>query len=148
MLNRFYIFLIAVIVQLQLCNINVNAAKLIKINGQVLNSKSYQGVPFAAITVQSTGKGIVASDMGLYEMEVPTDTSTIVTTCVGFKVTVLHLSPSISKGTVFIKLDEDVKVMEEVTVLGEKERIVRVTDNISSIKISPILISQPSQPIL
>jgi len=114
----------------------------LKLQGRVLNTKDNQEIPSVSIAVKSTGKGTVANDKGYFSLEVPSDTSTIVISSIGYKTRSEKLRPSFNFSNFVIKLDEDIQQIDEVTVTAEKGRIVRVSDDISSVKISPKLIAK------
>lgn len=116
--------------------------KGVRIYGQVLSYDDYKPLSFASIVVKGTGKGTVTSESGYFELGVPSDTSTLIVSYVGYKTKEVKLSPVNIQGTFYIKLGKEIINIDEVTVAVEKERIIRVTDNISSVKISPLLIAK------
>jgi len=114
----------------------------VRLYGQILSYRDNQPVSYAAIVVKSTGKGTVSKINGCFDIELPSDTSTIIISCMGYKTLEVKIVPERLQGTYCIKLEESLTELEEVTVATEKDRIVRVTDNISSVKISPILVAR------
>jgi ferric enterobactin receptor len=113
----------------------------IKLEGKIINSKDKQPVPYATITVKSNGNGALTNNNGYFAIELPTDTSSVRVSCIGFKPRTFNITPSTDFKRFFAELDEDIQELDEVTVISEKERIVRVSGNISSVKISPKLVA-------
>ena len=139
--------LVAIILALFLINISSQRAKAqysgpYIIYGEVINKQNRQPIPFASIVVVSTGQGTMSGEDGSFKIVVPSDTSTIQISCLGFlskKKKLWSGSPNVKQS---IKLKPKDQQLDEVTVISEKERIVRITDNISSVKISPKLIAK------
>ena len=110
--------------------------------GRILNYERNDPLPFAAVVVISTGKGTATNEDGYFVLQVPHDTSTLLVTYVGYEQKKVKLNSMRIQSSLVIKLEKDVKQIEEVTVAMEKERIIRVPDQISTVKISPKLIEK------
>jgi ferric enterobactin receptor len=122
--------------------VNCQISGQIKLQGQIYNSKDKQGIPYATIMVKSTGRGSRADENGYYSIDLPSDSSTIVVSSVGYHSKTIKLNSSSPFFLFDVKLEEDIRSLDEVTVTTEKERIVRISENISAVKISPTLISK------
>ncbi len=134
---------LVLVTSLSILLLNAQEKTPVRIYGQVLSYKDNQPLSFASIVNKNTGKGTVARESGFFELEVPSDTSTLVVSYVGFKTKEVKLSPVRISGTLFIKMEEALQQLDEVTVAVEKERIIRVSDNqISAVKISPQMIAK------
>jgi ferric enterobactin receptor len=115
----------------------------IKIIGKVINSNSNEGVPYANLAIKNLGNiGSVAAKDGSFVLEVPSDTITILASSVGYKLKEFKLSQFSYNGLLILKLDEEKREIEQVTIVTEKEKIIRVSEDISSVKISPKLIAK------
>ncbi len=115
----------------------------IKLSGQIINSKNHEAVSYATISVANYKNiGVVSDEEGSFTILVPSDTSTLVISCVGYKTKKEKLNPYISFIFHSIELVEDVKQLDGVTITAEKERIARISSEISSVKISPILVAK------
>jgi len=117
-------------------------SKPVKLYGLVTDVKSSEGLPYVTIAVKHTGKGTSSRATGYFDLEVPSDTSTIVVSCVGYETQVIKLSPERIRQKIEIGLQKGYVEIESVTVSAEKERIIRVSDNISAVKMSPKLIAK------
>ena len=115
----------------------------IKIIGKVIDGNSNEGVPYANLAIKNLGNiGITAAKDGSFILEVPSDTVTLIASSVGYKLKEFKLSDLSYGGLLILKLDEDKKEIEQVTIVTEKEKIIRVSEDISSVKISPKLIAK------
>ncbi len=110
--------------------------------GRILSYEKNEPLPFAAVVVESTGKGSATNEDGFFVIQVPHDTSTLLVSYVGFSDKRIRLNSMRIQSSLVIKLEKDIKQIEEVTVAVEKERIIRVSDQISTVKISPKLIAK------
>ena len=110
--------------------------------GRILSYEGNEPLPFAAVVVLFTGKGTAANEDGYFILQAPHDTSTLLITYVGYEQKKVKLNAMRIKSSLVIKLEKNVKQIEEVTVAKEKERIIRVPDQISTVKISPKLIEK------
>jgi ferric enterobactin receptor len=116
--------------------------KPVKLSGRIINSKDNQSVPFATIAVQSTNLGTISDENGYFAIQLPADTCRLIISSVGFK-TIETDCDSLRRAKVCsIILTEDIHNLDEVTITGEKERIARVNERISTVKISPILVAK------
>ncbi len=115
----------------------------IEVYGRILGEEGLQGIPFSTVVVRSTGKGTVTDDLGYFVISVPSDTSTLVISHLGYQARKVRLDSLKIQGALTIKLSEAIQYIQEVTVAVEKERIVRVPENkISTARISPELIAK------
>jgi hypothetical protein len=114
----------------------------VKLQGQVISSKDGQPVVGATIIIKLNGIGIAADKKGNFSIELPSDSSIIIVSSIGYTSREIKINPSLNLTSYVIILDEDVKLLDEVTVVAEKDRIVRISENFSSVKISPILVTK------
>jgi hypothetical protein len=115
----------------------------VKIIGKVIDSNTNDGVPFVNITVKNAGNiGTTASKDGAFVLEVPSDTVTLLASSVGYKSNEFKLSQFPHEGLLILRIVEDKKEIEQVTIVTEKEKIIRVSEDVSSVKISPKLIAK------
>ena len=114
----------------------------IRLSGQVLNVKTSEPVSFASIGVYVNKTGVVSDDKGYFTIMVPSDTSTIVISSVGYKTKIEKLVAAREFSMYSFHLEEETKQLDEVTVTVEKERIARISSEISSVKMSPALVAK------
>ena len=120
----------------------VSGQESIKLSGQIIDSKNLQPVSYATIAVVMKNTGVISDDKGFFTIQVPSDTSTLVISSVGYKTKKEKLVPGRVSSFYYFKLEEEVKQLDEVTVTAEKERIARVSSEISSVKMSPVLVAK------
>jgi ferric enterobactin receptor len=113
-----------------------------KIIGQVIDSKSLQPVAFATIAVKMQNTGVFSDEKGYFTILVPSDTSTLVISSVGYQSNTEKLNSDKISSFYYFKLTQELKQLDEVKVIAEKDRIVRVSPEISSVKMSPVLVSK------
>jgi ferric enterobactin receptor len=115
----------------------------IQISGQVIDSTDATPLAFATIRIKGTNIAIQTKDNGYFEIEVPSDTCILEITYVGYKNKKIKLNPYLAKSALTIKLSKTNEELAEVSVVQEKEKIIRLSANeISSVKISPKLIAK------
>jgi ferric enterobactin receptor len=141
-MNRFTIVLLLFLILIFPSGLKGQGSGEHKVYGRILSYQGNTPLSFAAVVVISTGKGSSTNEDGYFAMEVPHDTSTLLISYVGYKDKKIKLNSIRIQSSLVIKLEKDVKEIEEVTVAMEKERIIRVPDQISTVKISPKLIAR------
>lgn len=123
-------------------NIYAQQGKIYRLQGKIYNSKDNQPIPSAVVIVKTTGKGTAANANGYYTIDLPTDTTSITISSLGYLSKVIRLKPDVNFLSFNIPLDEDVQSLDAVTVIAEKERIVRLSENISAVRMSPKLVAK------
>jgi ferric enterobactin receptor len=113
-----------------------------RLSGHVVNVKNSEPVSFASIGVYANKTGVVSDDNGYFTIMVPSDTSTIIISSVGYKTKMEKLVPIRDFSMYSFHLEEETKQLDEVTVTIEKERIARISSEISSVKMSPVLVAK------
>src|SRR4030042_5356172 len=112
------------------------------IQGKIINQKNNQPIPMASVAIISTGKGTITNNNGYFILKVSSDTATLLISSVGYKKQKLSLSDTSDLSNLVIPMEEEVINLDEVTIVTEKERIARMSENISSIKMSPKLVAK------
>ena len=120
----------------------VSGQASIKIFGQVIGNRNSQPVAFATVAVALKNTGVISDEKGFFTIQVPSDTSTLIISSVGYKTKREKLVSGSLSSFYYFKLDEEVKQLDEVTVTAEKDRIARVSSEISSVKMSPVLVAK------
>jgi ferric enterobactin receptor len=110
--------------------------------GQIVNSGSQQPVSYATISLLDKKTGVISDSKGYFTLKVPSDTASLIVSCVGFQTMKEKLNPNKPFLYYIILIKENVKELDQVTVTAEKERIARVTNDVSSVKMSPVLVSK------
>ena len=100
--------------------------------------------PLRRSQVRSTGEGTTSNVDGYFTLlHVPTDTSTLVVSYIGYKTLELKLNPNylLNNGRLKIELESAITELQSVTISDRKEHMVKLNDKISTISISPAQLS-------
>lgn len=113
------------------------------LSGIIKDKISGETLPYANIAVQGTNNGTSTNQDGYFTLlNVPSDTSTLIISYLGYKTTRLRLSPELVKKQLVVLIAPDYDELQEVVITDRKnEQLLRVSDNISQISISPAQIA-------
>jgi TonB-linked SusC/RagA family outer membrane protein len=101
------------------------------ITGKVTSSEEPQGVPGASIVVKGTTIGAITDIDGTYSINVPENATTLVFSFVGYLTKEVNIQ---NRSVIDVQLETDVKVLNEVVVVGYGTQERReVTGSVSSI---------------
>ncbi|POY36532.1 TonB-dependent receptor [Solitalea longa] len=107
------------------------------LTGRVVDAASGESLPYVNITIVGTKQGTATNADGYFTLnKVPTDTSTLFISYLGYHKTSFHLNPDLPKAGLIIELNPD-NELEEVLVVADKEDLMKVSEKVSMIKISP-----------
>ena len=121
----------------------IKAQKTIEIFGIVTNEKTGEPVYSATIGVSELGIGTITSEMGYFYLDVPSDTVTITISYIGYEKHEIKLNKQLTESRIDILLTQTAENIEEVMIIAEKEKIIRVNpDVVSAVSISPELIAK------
>ncbi|HVN58256.1 MAG TPA: TonB-dependent receptor [Bacteroidales bacterium] len=124
-------------------NAGPSPAKVMHITGQVVDSLDNTPLFYAAIVIKGTNIAVFTRDNGSFDMAVPSDTSTLVITYVGYRQKEIRLDRSYADRWFKVKMSRTNRSLTEVIVVSEKEKIVRLSsDEVSSVMMSPKLIAK------
>ncbi|MDN5202408.1 TonB-dependent receptor [Fulvivirgaceae bacterium BMA10] len=108
------------------------------LTGKVKDRVSGETLPFANIWVKSTQKGTSTNQDGFFTLlNVPSDTSTIIIQYMGYLTKELRLYPDLLSGPLVVEINPISAELEEVVITDRKEHIMRASEGISTISISP-----------
>ncbi|WP_020526438.1 TonB-dependent receptor domain-containing protein [Flexithrix dorotheae] len=113
------------------------------LSGLVKADESGESLPFATVVIKSTGKGSTTNLDGFFTLfNVPSDTSTLLISYLGYQTQELKLTPELMKSELSISLNSIVNELNEVVVsaVGE-ENMMKASENISQVSISPAQIA-------
>jgi hypothetical protein len=136
------LLLLAAIFFMESPGVNAQPKSFPIFKGRVISSKDNQAIPNVAIVIKSTYKGTISDVNGYFKLEIPKDSITIILSSIGYNSKEIKVKQNVDLPLQTISLDEDIKSLDEVSVFAEKERIARVSENISSIKMSPVLVAK------
>ena len=119
-------------------NFNFTLAGILK------DSETGESLPFATIMAKGTSNGVTTNLDGYFTLHnVPTDTSTLIVSYIGYKKTELKLNPNLSKANLIVEVVPSSVSLNEVVVIGQREDVLRVsTESISTIKMTPKKLKQ------
>lgn len=106
-----------------------------ELTGTVLSSKSYEPIPFAHIQIAGTNAGTVSNANGQFNLHVPTKSTMLYITSIGFKATKVSVDGSRDK-SIRIVLEEDLVALSEVVFVGVDEARLLVEKAINQIPVN------------
>lgn len=111
-----------------------------KLSGKVIDGKTREALPFVTIVPKGKSRGTTTNIDGYFTLlEVPSDTSTIMLSYLGYERKEVYLSPDINTIDLVVEMKSEAMNLEEVVVTAEKEDLLQVSGNQASmIKMSPI----------
>ncbi len=115
--------------------------------GMIQDAQTGEMLPNALIRVAGENKGTVSNKDGFFSLsQVPTDTSTIEVSYLGYKKSTVKLDPNKSKSTIRISMSENTVDLAEFTVVDlRSDNTIQYGEEISQISIDPnSLTSLPS----
>ena len=137
-----FLFLVISIYFVNIKNNFSQSQKEKMVQGKIIDQKNNQPIPMVSVVILSTGKGTTTNDNGYFILHVPSDTITLQLYSIGYKSQKYNLSDVINPANLVILMEEEVISLDEVTISAEKDRIARVSENISSVKMSPKLVAK------
>ncbi len=108
----------------------------ITITGKVTSAEDGEGLPGVNVIVKGTSQGTVTDVDGIYKIDVPDETSTIVFSSVGYQTEEVTVG---SKTVIDISLKADIKALEEIVVVGYGTvKKSDLTGSVSTVKASEL----------
>lgn len=113
------------------------------LTGRVLDKAAGESLPFVTIQVKGTNIGVSTNVDGYYSLlKVPTDTSTLVVSYLGYAPKTIFLNPELPKNNLVIELEPAVQELDVVVVKGEREELMRANNpQVSMLKMTPKMIA-------
>lgn len=110
----------------------------ITVSGVVKDQKTGETMPFVNVVVQSTHRGVSSNVDGYFTIfNVPTDTSTLLITRLGYSVTRYKLSPEKIKAGVVVEIAPSAVSMEAFTVEESKDNTIEIAEEVGKITLNP-----------
>ncbi len=108
------------------------------LTGIIQDKATGEALPFAQIIVEGTKNGTSSNVDGYFTLfHVPIDTSRLLVSYVGYKKKVVFLSPRLVSKPIVIELISTSVQLTDITVVGEREDLLQVSDKISVATINP-----------
>lgn len=110
----------------------------ILISGKIIDSDNGEAVPYASVIVAGTTRGTQTNQDGYYTLQnVPTDTSTVLVSSIGYKTGKIFLTPDLSLTKLDVQIEPSAYEMKEIQVTAQKNAVMHTNDKISTIQITP-----------
>lgn len=110
----------------------------ILISGKITDSGTGEAIPFASVFIPGTNKGVQANQDGYYTLQsIPTDTTTIAVSSVGYKTGYIYLSPDMPKTKIDVKMVPQSVEVAQVDVTAQRTSLARNSDKVSTIQMTP-----------
>lgn len=110
----------------------------VTVSGIVKDKESGETLPFASVVVRGTTNGTTSNVDGYFTLfKVPTDTSAILVSYIGYQKGVFFLNPEIDLSSLTIKLKPNSTTLNEVVVVGEVDKLMETSEKVSVVKMSP-----------
>lgn len=108
------------------------------IYGIVTDAETGETLPNALIRVEGSSVGTISNSDGYFSLpKVPSDTSTIVVSYLGYKKNDIQLEPGRTRETLKIRMEMSVKSLGTFVLLDEEGDKIKYGDDISQITINP-----------
>lgn len=110
----------------------------ILISGKITDASTGEAIPFASVYIRGSNKGAQANQDGIYTLQnIPTDTTTITLSSVGYKTGYIYLDPDMDKSKLDVRMSPLSVEVEQVEVTAQRNSIVRNNDKVSTIQMTP-----------
>jgi len=110
----------------------------ILISGKITDSGTGEAIPYATVRLSGINRGTQTNQDGYYTLQnVPTDTSTIVISSIGYKNGYLFLTPDMSKTNLNGSIDPTSFEVDEIEINGQKNTVMNTNDKISTMQMNP-----------
>lgn len=108
------------------------------LSGDVVNKETGEALAFAQIIIRGTNIGTTCNVDGYFTLfHIPSDTSELIVSYVGYKKSTVILSPRKVNNKLVIELLSESQQLEDVTVVGERKDLMQLSEKISLATITP-----------
>jgi ferric enterobactin receptor len=108
------------------------------LSGKVIDKITGESLPFGNVAIRGERIGAQTNVDGYFTLlKVPSDTVALLVSYIGYKNTLIHLSPKKNLKNFIIEIEPDLQQLEEVTVTGEKAEVLKANEGIGVLKITP-----------
>ncbi|MBB6001611.1 TonB-dependent receptor [Arcicella rosea] len=106
--------------------------------GKILDARSSEPLPFVNIMIKSKKTGTQTNVDGYFTLlKVPTDTTTLILSYIGYVTTTIKLVPDAPISGITIEMEPDNTELDEVVVKGEKTEVLKAAETIGMFKMTP-----------
>lgn len=108
------------------------------LSGTIRDAKTGESLPGVNVRINGTLTGTITNADGFFALlEVPTDTSSIIFSYLGYDKLNVRLNPKVKLTNTSIELAQKVIELNEIVITGDREEIIQVNEKISMIKLTP-----------
>jgi hypothetical protein len=108
------------------------------LSGKIVDINTGEALPFASAGILNTSVTAITNTDGYFTLlKIPADTCTIIFSYMGYKTRKIFLSPETSKNNLKVELLPSNTNLHALEVKGEKVELMRVSSEISTVKLSP-----------
>ncbi len=111
------------------------------ITGTIKDAASGEPLPFVTVLIPSAKTGTTANVDGYFSFINIADTSTVQFSYIGYKTKSMKLNTSLSNTNILVELNTQGSDLGEVTVTAEREELLRASEKISMLKMTPAKIA-------
>jgi ferric enterobactin receptor len=106
--------------------------------GRILDTRTSEPLPFVNVRIKGQKTGSQANVDGYFSvLNVPTDTTTLILSYIGYVTTTIKLVPDAPVTGVTIEMEPDNTELDEVVVKGEKTEVLKANETTSMFKMTP-----------
>ncbi len=108
------------------------------LTGIVKEKNTGEPLPFVSVVVRGTTKGATTNVDGRFTLiDIPSDTAGLDVSYIGYKNTLLYLTPKTNIVDLLIEMEPQSTELEQITVTAERQELLRAAEKVSMLKISP-----------
>lgn len=109
------------------------------LSGMVRDQSTGEALPYANVHVRGHSAGVITNPDGYFTLaKVPSDTSVLVVSYVGYSQTEVYLDPSLPKKNFVIEIRPSAVTLKDVKIVDTKEEVVLVKkEDVSVMKMTP-----------
>lgn len=107
------------------------------VNGKIFDTKTGESLPFVTVRVPGTNIGSMSNVDGFFTLlNVPTDTSTLVITYIGYQKRIIKLNPTLPLKDIQVGMQVQSRELSEVTIMADKQDLLQQAEKPGMIKMS------------
>lgn len=108
-------------------------------SGKVVDIENEESLPYVNLIVNETRAGSSTNADGLFALlNIPSDTSSITISYIGYKAQTLKLQPGMALTGHTIRLEPATELLSEVVILSDKQDLLQTNEQVGLIKMTPL----------
>jgi ferric enterobactin receptor len=113
------------------------------LRGSVKDAQSGETLPYAQVLVDGTLNGTTTNTDGYFTLfTVPTDTSKLLVSYVGYVTKLIRMTPDLVKQDLVVELEASTTEISEVVISGHQEELMRISNRTGLISLAPSKIAE------